>query len=189
MDNGGQAFKECGTFTEHGFGFHSQVGTRTDYIIGYPYENDGWAVLTGSYDLEDDWLDCHVPEDYLDGLLSAHCQPSLNELKGYHDDGSWREVVTKVIAENQESNRFEVPHYYPDHSSAARFCIYQGAPADRLLPAMEKARAEYEAAKAAEATEKTVSLKAEAQASRAASEKLAEGRVDDSPARDDHSIV
>lgn len=44
-------FKECGTFTDHGFGFHAQVGTRTDYIIGYPYENDGWAVLNGSYDL------------------------------------------------------------------------------------------------------------------------------------------
>lgn len=52
MDNDGLAFKECGTFTEHGFGFHAQVGTRTDFIIGYPYENDGWAVLTGSYDLD-----------------------------------------------------------------------------------------------------------------------------------------
>lgn len=41
-------FKECGTFTDHGFGFHAQEGTRTDYIIGYPYENDGWAVLTGT---------------------------------------------------------------------------------------------------------------------------------------------
>lgn len=189
MDNDEQAFKECGTFTEHGFGFHAQVGTRTDYIIGYPYENDGWAVLTGSYDLEDDCLDCHIPKGYLDGLLSAHCQPSLDELKGYHDDGSWREVVTRVIAENQESNRFEVPHLFRDHSRAARFCTSCGAPADLLLPAMAKARSEYEAVKAAQTPDKAVTLKGEAQASRAASEKLAEGRATGSPARDDHFIV
>lgn len=54
---------------------------------------------------------------------------------------------------------------------------------------MEKARAEYEKVKAAEAPEKAVSLKGEAQASRAASEKLAEGRVTGSPAREDPSIV
>lgn len=168
MNNDEPSFKECGTFTDHGFGFHAQVGTRTDYIIGYPYENDGWAVLTGSYDLEDDCLDCHIPKGYLDGLLSVHCQPSLDELKAHHDDGSWREVITRVIAENQHSNRFEVPHYYPNHSSAARFCISQGAPADRLLPAMEKARSVYEVVKAAEAPEKAVSLKGEVETARGA---------------------
>ena len=48
---------------------------------------------------------------------------------------------------------------------------------------------EYEKVKAAEAPEKAVSLKGEAQASRAASEKLAEGRDTGSPAREDPSIV
>lgn len=181
-------FKECGTFTDHGFGFHAQEGTRTDYIIGYPYENDGWAVLTGSYDLENDDLDCHVPEDYLNGLISYYGYSSLDDLK-YVNGDAWRNVLTGIIAERQEANRFEVPHLFPDPLAAERFCTYQGIPGDLLRPAMEKARTEYEKVQAAEAPEKAVSLKGEAQASRAASEKLAEGRDTGSPARDDHSIV
>ena len=183
-----RSFKECGTFTDHGFGFHAQAGTRTDYIIGYPYENDGWAVLTGSYDLENDDLDCHVPEDYLNGLISYYGYSSLDDLK-YVNGDAWRNVLTGIIAERQEANRFEVPRLFSDHSSAVQFCTSRGIPADHLIPAMEKARAEYEKVKAAEAPEKAVSLKGEAQASRAASEKLAEGRVTGSPAREDPSIV
>ena len=95
-------FKECGTFTDHGFGFHAQEGTRTDYIIGYPYENDGWAVLTGSYDLENDDLDCHVPEDYLNGLISYYGYSSLDDLK-YVNGDAWRNVLTGIIAERQEA--------------------------------------------------------------------------------------
>lgn len=173
---------------DHGFGFHAQAGTRTDYIIGYPYENDGWAVLTGSYDLENDDLDCHVPEDYLNGLISYYGYSSLDDLK-YVNGDAWRNVLTGIIAERQEANRFEVPRLFSDHSSAVQFCTSRGIPADHLIPAMEKARAEYEKVKAAEAPEKAVSLKGEAQASRAASEKLAEGRVTGSPAREDPSIV
>lgn len=188
MNREERSFKECGTFTDHGFGFHAQAGTRTDYIIGYPYENDGWAVLTGSYDLENDDLDCHVPEDYLNGLISYYGYSSLDDLK-YVNGDAWRNVLTGIIAERQEANRFEVPRLFSDHSSAVQFCTSRGIPADHLIPAMEKARAEYEKVKAAEAPEKAVSLKGEAQASRAASEKLAEGRVTGSPAREDPSIV
>lgn len=183
-----RSFKECGTFTDHGFGFHAQVGTRTDYIIGYPYENDGWTVLTGSYDLENDDLDCHVSEDYLNGLISYYGYSSLDDLK-YVNGDAWRNVLTGIIAERQEANRFEVPHLFSDHSSAVQFCTSRGIPADHLIPAMEKARAEYEKVKAAEAPKKVVTLKGEVQASRAASEKLAEGRDTGSPAREDTSIV
>lgn len=161
-------FKECGTFTDHGFGFHAQEGTRTDYIIGYPCENDGWAVLTGSYDLENDELDCHVPEDYLNGLISHYGYSSLDDLKSVNGD-TWRNVLTGIVAKNQEETRFEVPHHFPDHSTAARFCISHGAPADRLLPAMEKARAEYGKYEHSQSTDKPVSLKGEVETARGAS--------------------
>ena len=127
MDASGEAeheeptFKECGTFTDHGFGFHAQVGTRTDYIIGYPYENDGWAVLTGSYDLENDDLDCHLPEDYLNDLLSRYGYSSLADFKSVNGE-AWRDALTGIIAGNQESNRFEVPPLFPTPSAAERFC-------------------------------------------------------------------
>ncbi|WP_416323028.1 hypothetical protein [[Clostridium] innocuum] len=166
-------FKECGTFTDHGFGFHAQEGTRTDYIIGYPYENDGWAVLTGSYDLENDDLDCHVPEDYLNGLLSRYGYSSLADFKSVNGE-AWRDALTGIIAGNQEANRFEVPHLFPDPSAAERFCTYQGVPADHLIPAMEKARAEYEKVKAAEVPEKAVSLKGEVETARGASAAMAD---------------
>lgn len=54
IGEGEPTFRECGTFTDHGFGFHAQDGTRTDYVIGWPFEDGSWAVLTGSYDLESD---------------------------------------------------------------------------------------------------------------------------------------
>lgn len=168
-----RSFKECGTFTDHGFGFHAQVGTRTDYIIGYPYENDGWAVLTGSYDLENDDLDCHVPEDYLNGLISYYGYSSLDDLK-YVNGDAWRNVLTGIIAERQEANRFEVPHLFPDPSAAERFCTYQGVPGDLLRPAMEKARAEYEKVKAHQSPEKAVSLKGEVETARGASAAMAD---------------
>lgn len=168
-----RSFKECGTFSDLGFGFHAQVGTRTDYIIGYPYENDGWAVLTGSYDLENDDLDCHVPEDYLNGLISYYGYSSLDDLK-YVNGDAWRNVLTGIIAEHQEANRFEVPHLFSDHSSAVQFCTSRGIPADHLIPAMEKARADYEKVKAAEAPEKPVSLKGEAETARSASIAMAD---------------
>lgn len=166
-------FKECGTFTDHGFGFHAQVGTRTDYIIGYPYENDGWAVLNGSYDLENDDLDCHVSEDYLNGLISYYGYSSLDDLK-YVNGDAWRNVLTGIIAERQEANRFEVPHLFPDPSAAERFCTYQGVPGDLLRPAMEKARAEYEKVKAHQSPEKAVSLKGEVETARGASAAMAD---------------
>ena len=123
-------FKECGTFTGHGFGFHAQKGTRTDYVIGWPFENGGWAVLTGSYDLEDDDLDCHVPEEYLNDLLSRYGYSSLSDLKSVNGDTSCN-VLTGIIAKEQEENRFEVPHFFPDASSAARFCGSLGVPPPR----------------------------------------------------------
>lgn len=173
MNNDERSFKECGTFTDHGFGFHAQVGTRTDYIIGYPYENDGWAVLTGSYDLENDDLDCHLPEDYLNGLISYYGYSSLDDLK-YVNGDAWRNVLTGIIAERQEANRFEVPHLFPDPSAAERFCTYQGIPGDLLRPAMEKARAEYEKVKAHQSPEKAVSLKGEVETARGASAAMAD---------------
>lgn len=36
IGEGEPTFRECGTFTDHGFGFHAQDGTRTDYVIGGP---------------------------------------------------------------------------------------------------------------------------------------------------------
>lgn len=140
------AFEECGAFTDHGFGFHAQRGTMTDYVIGWPFEDDGWAVLTGSYDLEDDDLDCHVPGEHLDGLLSRNGYSSLSDLRSVNGDTS-RAVLTGIIARDQEESRFEVPHIFPDAASAARFCASLGVPEGRLLPAMESARAEYEMCK------------------------------------------
>ncbi len=166
-------FKECGTFTDHGFGFHAQVGARTDYIIGYPYENNGWAVLTGSYDLENDDLDCHLPEDYLNGLLSRYGYSSLADFKSVNGE-AWRDALTGIIAGNQEANRFEVPHLFPDPSAAERFCTYQGVPGDLLRPAMEKARAEYQKVKAHHSPEKAVSLKGEVETARGASAAMAD---------------
>lgn len=163
IGEGEPTFRECGTFTDHGFGFHAQDGTRTDYVIGWPFEDGSWAVLTGSYDLESDELaDYHLPEDYLNGLLSRYGYSSLADFKSVNGE-AWRDALTGIIAGNQEANRFEVPHLFPDPSAAERFCTYQGVPGDLLRPAMERARA--------------------------ASEKLAEGRDIGSPARDDHSIV
>lgn len=173
VNRGEQSFKECGTFTDHGFGFHAQYGTRTDYIIGYPYGNDDWAVLTGSYDLENGDLDCHVSEEYLNVLLSRYGYSSLSDLKSVNGD-TWRNVLTGIVAENQEANRFEVPRLFADPSAAERFCISRGVPADHLIPAMEKARAEYEKVKATEAPEKAVSLKGEVKTARGASAAMAD---------------
>lgn len=168
-----QSFKECGTFTDHGFGFHAQKGTRTDYVIGWPFENGGWAVLTGSYDLENDDLDCHVPEEYLNDLLSRYGYSSLSDLKSVNGDTSCN-VLTGIIAKEQEENRFDVPRLFADPSAAERFCISRGVPADHLIPAMEKARAEYEKVKATEAPEKAVSLKGEVEKARGASAAMAD---------------
>lgn len=148
------AFEECGTFTDHGFGFHAQRGTMTDYVIGWPFEDGGWAVLTGSYDLEDDDLDCHVPEDHLDVLLSRCGYSSLSDLRSVNGDTS-RAVLTGIIARDQEESRFEVPHIFPDAASAARFCASLGVPEGRLLPAMESARAEYEMSEPSPSPENT----------------------------------
>lgn len=136
-------FRECGAFTDHGFGFHAQRGTTTDYIIGWPIENEGWAVLIGSYDLEDEGLDCHIPEGYLNGLLAPYGYSSLSDLRSVNGE-AWCDVLTGIIAKDQEENRFEVPHIYPDASSAARLCTSLRVPVGRLLNAMERARAEYE---------------------------------------------
>lgn len=163
-------FKECGTFTDHGFGFHAQKGTMTDYVIVWPFENGSWAVLTGSYDLEDDDLDCHVPEDYLNGLLARYGYSALSDLKSVNGDTSCN-VLTGIIARDQEENRFEVPHIFPDASSAARFCTSLGVPGDLLRPAMENARAEYEMCELPLAPEKALSgldLDAEARDARGA---------------------
>ena len=160
IGEGEPTFRECGTFTDHGFSFHAQDGTRTDYVIGWPFEDGGWAVLTGSYDLESDELaDYHLPEDYLNGLLSRYGYSSLADFKSVNGE-AWRDALTGIIAGNQEANRFEVPHLFPDPSAAERFCTYQGVPGDLLRPAMEKARAEYEKVKAHQSPEKAVSLKA-----------------------------
>ena len=75
---------------------------------------------------------------------------------------------------NQEANRFEVPHLFPDPSAAERFCTYQGVPGDLLRPAMEKVRAEYEKVKAHQSPEKAVSLKGEVETARGASAAMAD---------------
>lgn len=174
LQEGEPTFRECGTFTDHGFGFHAQDGTRTDYVIGWPFEDGGWAVLTGSYDLESDELaDYHLPEDYLNGLLSRYGYSSLADFKSVNGD-TWRDALTGIIAGNQEANRFEVPHLFPDPSAAEWFCTYQGVPGDLLRPAMEKARAEYEKAKAHQAPEKAVSLKGEVETARSTSAAMAD---------------
>lgn len=174
IGEGEPTFRECGTFTDHGFGFHAQDGTRTDYVIGWPFEDGGWAVLTGSYDLESDELaDYHLPEDYLNGLLSRYGYSSLADFKSVNGE-TWRDALTGIIAGNQEANRFEVPHLFPDPSAAERFCTYQGVPGDLLRPAMEKARAEYEKVKAHQSPEKAVSLKGEVETARGASAAMAD---------------
>ena len=174
IGEGEPTFRECGTFTDHGFGFHAQDGTRTDYVIGWPFEDGGWAVLTGSYDLESDELaDYHLPEDYLNGLLSRYGYSSLADFKSVNGE-AWRDALTGIIAGNQEANRFEVPHLFPDPSAAERFCTYQGVPGDLLRPAMEKARAEYEKVKAHQSPEKAVSLKGEVETARGASAAMAD---------------
>lgn len=166
IGEGEPTFRECGTFTDHGFGFHAQDGTRTDYVIGWPFEDGSWAVLTGSYDLESDELaDYHLPEDYLNGLLSRYGYSSLADFKSVNGE-AWRDALTGIIAGNQEANRFEVPHLFPDPSAAERFCTYQGVPGDLLRPAMERARAEYEKVKAHQSPEKAVSLKGEVETAR-----------------------
>ena len=87
IGEGEPTFRECGTFTDHGFGFHAQDGTRTDYVIGWPFEDGSWAVLTGSYDLESDELaDYHLPEDYLNGLLSRYGYSSLADFKSVNGE-------------------------------------------------------------------------------------------------------
>lgn len=130
IGEGEPTFRECGTFTDHGFGFHAQDGTRTDYVIGWPFEDGSWAVLTGSYDLESDELaDYHLPEDYLNSLLSHYGYSSLADFKSVNGE-AWRDALTGIIAGNQEANRFEVPHLFPDPSAAERFCTYQGVPGD-----------------------------------------------------------
>lgn len=174
IGEGEPTFRECGTFTDHGFGFHAQDGTRTDYVIGWPFEDGSWAVLTGSYDLESDELaDYHLPEDYLNGLLSRYGYSSLADFKSVNGE-AWRDALTGIIAGNQEANRFEVPHLFPDPSAAERFCTYQGVPGDLLRPAMEKARAEYEKVKAHQSPEKAVSLKGEVETARGASAAMAD---------------
>lgn len=174
IGEGEPTFRECGTFTDHGFGFHAQDGTRTDYVIGWPFEDGGWAVLTGSYDLESDELaDYHLPEDYLNGLLSRYGYSSLADFKSVNGE-AWRDALTGIIAGNQEANRFEVPHLFPDPSAAERFCTYQGVPGDLLRPAMEKARTEYEKVKAHQSPEKAVSLKGEVETARGASAAMAD---------------
>lgn len=79
-----------------------------------------------------------------------------------------------LALDNQEANRFEVPHRFADPSAAERFCISRGVPADHLIPAMEKARAEYEKVKDTEAPEKAVSLKGEVKTARGASAAMAD---------------
>lgn len=173
IGEGELTFRECGIFTDHGFGFHAQDGTRTDYVIGWPFEDGSWAVLTGSYDLENNDLDCYLPEDYLNGLLSRYGYSSLADFKSVNGE-AWRAALTGIIAGNQEANRFEVPHLFPDPSAAERFCTYQGVPGDLLRPAMEKARAEYEKVKAHHSPEKAVSLKGEVETARGASAAMAD---------------
>ena len=99
---------------------------------------------------------------------------SLDDLKSVIGDDTWRSVLTSIVAENQEANRFEVPHRFADPSAAERFCISRGVPADHLIPAMEKARAEYEKVKDTEAPEKAVSLKGEVKTARGASAAMAD---------------
>ena len=122
-------FKECGTFTDHGFGFHAQVGTRTDYIIGYPYENDGWAVLTGSYDLENDDLDCHLPEDYLNGLLSRYGYSSLADFKSVNGE-AWRDALTGI--RKRIASRF--PIFSPTHQPQSGSALIKASPATCSAP-------------------------------------------------------
>lgn len=97
IGEGEPTFRECGTFTDHGFGFHAQDGTRTDYVIGWPFEDGGWAVLTGSYDLESDELaDYHLPEDYLNGLLSRYGYSSLADFKSVNGE-AWRDTGSPAL--------------------------------------------------------------------------------------------
>lgn len=131
-------FKECGTFTDHGFGFHAQDGTRTDYVIGWPLEDGGWAVLTGSYDLESDELaDYHLPEDYLNGLLSRYGYSSLADFKSVNGE-AWRDALTGIIAGNQEANRFEVPHLSPTHQPQSGSALIKAFPPTISSPPWRK---------------------------------------------------
>lgn len=133
-----------------------------------PVNYDGGFV---QFNLND--LDCHLPEDYLNGLLSRYGYSSLADFKSVNGE-AWRDALTGIIAGNQEANRFEVPHLFPDPSAAERFCTYQGVPGDMLRPAMEKARAEYEKVKAHQSPEKAVSLKGEVETARGASAAMAD---------------
>lgn len=98
---------------------------------------------------------------------------SLADFKSVNGE-AWRDALTGIIAGNQEANRFEVPHLFPDPSAAERFCTYQGVPGDLLRPAMEKARAEYEKVKAHRSPEKAVSFKGEVETARGASAAMAD---------------
>lgn len=125
IGEGEPTFRECGTFTDHGFGFHAQDGTRTDYVIGWPFEDGGWAVLTGSYDLESDELaDYHLPEDYLNGLLSRYGYSSLADFKSVNGE-AWRDALTGI--RKRIASRF--PIFSPTHQPQSGSALIKASPA------------------------------------------------------------
>ena len=130
IGEGEPTFRECGTFTDHGFGFHAQDGTRTDYVIGWPFEDGGWAVLTGSYDLESDELaDYHLPEDYLNGLLSRYGYSSLADFKSVNGE-AWRDALTGI--RKRIASRF--PIFSPTHQPQSGSALIKASPATCSAP-------------------------------------------------------
>lgn len=166
-------FTECG-YTYAGFGFHAQDGTRTDYVIGWPVEGtDGWAVLSGSYDLEDDDLDCHVPENDLKDLLANYGYSSLDDLKAI-EKGTWRNELTQIIAEAQRDSRFEVPTFVRNDEAMVCRLVDMGVPEDGARTALVDARAATASNAAHQSPEKAVSLKGEVETARGASAAMAD---------------
>ena len=140
----------------------------TSYVIGEPVR-DGWSVLVGNYDLMDDNLDCYIPDDLLNKLLSRHGYPSMEALKESQGD-MWRNELTGIIAEAQEDSRFEVPFHLSSDESMLRHIVGRmGVPEDAARTAVANARAIYEKDTACRESEKGVTLKDEVETARGAS--------------------
>lgn len=168
-----ESYTECGTYKDYGFGFHAKEGSRTSYVICEPVE-DGWSVLVGNYDLMDDNLDCYIPHDLLNKLLSRHGYPTMDALKDAEGD-MWRNELTGIIAEAQEDNRFEVPFHLSSDESMLRHIVKRmGVAEDAARTAVENARAVYEKDAAYREPEKGVTLKDEAEQARSASAAMAD---------------
>lgn len=176
IGEGEPTFRECGTFTDHGFGFHAQDGTRTDYVIGWPFEEGLFTcppnrAVYATKGMEEagylSMMDYSSPVK--EGELYSILCGDLVAVGFDFETGENRDLSADEMS--------RVADYFTEVSKPGSGI--EEVIAIRTGQRREEARSE----------DGRVTLKGEAQASRAASEKLAEGRDTGSPALDDHSIV